>query len=89
MASSGWVAAMTNNNGEILRGQINRLTILIDGDKTLDIRGLRERMDDAEDVINEIRSFKQLLRGVTIGLGLNILGLAGVLAKLLGLFGGP
>jgi hypothetical protein len=75
---------------DALRRDVDRLIMLVDGDEGLDIEGLRQRMDRIEELADEVGAFKNLLRGIAIGLGVTGVGSIGTLIALLSkALGGP
>jgi len=75
---------------DALRRDVDRVVMLLDGDEGLDIEGLRQRMDRIEELADEVGAFKNLLRGIAIGLGVTGVGSIGTLiAVLTKALGGP
>jgi hypothetical protein len=75
---------------DALRRDVDRLIMLVDGDEGLDIDGLRQRTDRIEEMADEVKRFKWILYGITIGLGLTGIGSIGTLVTVLSrATGGP
>ncbi len=66
-----------------LRRDVDRILILVDGDDSLGIVGLRQRMDAMEDLAEEIKGFRSTLRGISIGLGITGVSSVGALAAII------
>ena len=59
---------------------VKRLVMLVDGDQSLGIEGLRPRSDRHEKTLDSLmeerNTIKNYVKGGLVGLGLNVLGLA-------------
>ncbi len=55
-----------NNKKNGALDELNRLTLLIDGDERKDVRGIRNTLKDHDEVIQQWREMKLIVRGMAI-----------------------
>lgn len=79
---------MANETGpldpKVMWKDIDRLKKLMDGDSDLGLVGMRDTMEQHEEVIAEIRQMKILVKGIGIGLFINVAFVVAVAVKLFG-----
>lgn len=68
---------------DVNRRDSDRLLVLVDGDESLGIKGLRKRQDEMDVVIEEYRRGRTMLRGALIALGVTGAGSIGTVTAIL------